>query len=86
MTNDVMSATMAANMFPEVLAALCRDNDAKCPLLALGTTSPQDKCPFTNLDCAKVSAETWKTYIERNLKRIEKAIAEHVVPAGGLHA
>lgn len=69
--------SIAAEVLPIALSSLCRDEDAKCPLLALDITPPQFKCPFEKTNCADMSADDWRAYIARNLED-EKAIVKYV--------
>lgn len=69
--NATPSTSSAYGVLTVALSVLCRDKDAKCPLLALGITPPQAQCPFKYMECVDVSSDEWQSYITRNLSSEE---------------
>lgn len=55
------------NIISIALSTLCNGgDDVQCPLLTLGITPPQAKCPLRNSLCGTVSVDDWKEYMRHN--------------------
>lgn len=76
---NTVTVNISLAILPMVLAALCRDDEAKCPLITLHIVPPQRVCPFENINCPDMSMDDWQGFIDRNLSN-DRIIEKNVRP------